>query len=73
MIEIELHPTSSLVGQTVSSLEVGGGFVVVAIKRNDGSLVRDPQPDERIHAETCSFSSVTRVPFPCSLSAWALA
>lgn len=43
--EIALKHGSSLVGQNVASVEVSGGFVLVAVKRGDGSLVRDPRAD----------------------------
>ena len=38
--EIELAENSPLVGRTVGDVEVGGtgGFVIVAIRRQDGSL-----------------------------------
>ena len=39
--EIEIQPGSPLVGQTVADVEVGGGFVVVAIRRADGSVVQN--------------------------------
>ncbi|HVU86568.1 MAG TPA: potassium channel protein [Pirellulales bacterium] len=47
LTEIELKAASPLVGQKVGNVEVSGqgGFVVVAIKRADGTLVRAPQPD----------------------------
>ncbi|MES1213169.1 MAG: potassium channel protein [Singulisphaera sp.] len=47
MTEIELKPNSPLVGQKVGNVEVSGqgGFVVVAIKKADGTIVRAPQPE----------------------------
>jgi voltage-gated potassium channel len=50
--EVELKPSSPLVGQTVADIEVtgSGGLVLVAIKRSDGMLVRDPRPDFRLGA-----------------------
>lgn len=46
LTEIELKADSQLVGQTVGDVEFGAaGFVVVAVKRPDGSLVRAPQPN----------------------------
>ncbi len=44
--EIEIQANSALVGKTVADVEVGGGgYVVVAIKRADGSVVRNPESD----------------------------
>lgn len=43
--DIEIENGSALVGQTVRDVEVGGGFVIVAIKRPDGSLLRKPGAD----------------------------
>jgi len=46
LTEIQLAAGSPLVGQKVGNVEVSGqgGFVVVAIKRPDGSLLRAPEP-----------------------------
>ncbi len=45
--EIEIGKTSQLVGRTVGDVELAGtaGFVIVAIRRADGSLRRAPEPD----------------------------
>jgi len=43
LTEIELADKSPLVGQTVGDIELSGGFVIVAIKRADGSLRRAPE------------------------------
>ncbi len=45
--EVEIQPKSPLVGQTVGSVEIDGkgGFVMVAIKRADGSMVQKPTPE----------------------------
>jgi voltage-gated potassium channel len=50
MSEIEIKPGSALVGQTVGDVEVAGcgGLVIVAIKKADGTLMRDPRPDLRL-------------------------
>jgi len=45
LTDIEIENGSALVGQTVRDVEVGGGFVIVAIKRPDGSLLRKPGAD----------------------------
>ncbi len=52
LTEIELKPESPLVGQKVGNVEVSGqgGFVVVAIKRRDGTVVRAPDPSEDLAA-----------------------
>jgi voltage-gated potassium channel len=42
--EVEIKPESSLVGETVGDVELGGGFVLVAVKRRDNSVVRKPAP-----------------------------
>jgi voltage-gated potassium channel len=40
--EIEIQDNSPLIGQTVADVEIGGGgFVVVAIKRADGTIVQN--------------------------------
>jgi voltage-gated potassium channel len=44
MTEIELPADSPLAGQTVADVELGGGFVVVGVKRADGSFVQHPEP-----------------------------
>lgn len=42
---IELAEGSPLVGQAIENIEIsGGGFLIVAVKRRDGSLVRSPKP-----------------------------
>ncbi len=45
--EIEIGKTSQLVGRRVGDVELAGtgGFVIVAIRRADGSLRRAPEPD----------------------------
>jgi voltage-gated potassium channel len=50
--EIELAENSPLVGRTVGEVEVGGtgGYVIVAIRRKDGSLRRAPEPDVVLEA-----------------------
>ncbi len=52
LTEIELRTESPLVGQKIGNVEVSGqgGFVVVAIKKADGTMVRAPQPDSVLHA-----------------------
>ena len=50
MTEIEIKPGSPLLGQTVGDVEVSGsgGLVIVALKKADGTLVRDPRPDVQL-------------------------
>ncbi len=52
MTEIELKQNSVLVGQKVGNVEVSGqgGFVVVAVKKADGQLIRAPKPEVELHA-----------------------
>jgi voltage-gated potassium channel len=52
MTEIELDSRSELVGQSVGSIEISGsgGFVVVAIKRPDGTLLRAPDAGVKLSA-----------------------
>lgn len=45
LTEVELPENSPLAGQTVGDVECSGGFVVVAIKRADGTLRRAPESD----------------------------
>jgi voltage-gated potassium channel len=47
LIEIDLHSGSPLLGRTVGDMESGGssGFVVVAIKRPEGDIMRAPKAD----------------------------
>ena len=46
LTEVEVTPGSALVGQTIGDMEGGsGGFVIVAVRRPDGSLVRATDPD----------------------------
>jgi voltage-gated potassium channel len=47
LTEIEVAANSPLVGKTVREIEVSGtgGYVIVAIRRADGSLRRAPEPD----------------------------
>ena len=41
--EVDIEDKSPLVGQTVADVEIGGGgFIVVAIKRADGTIVQNP-------------------------------
>jgi voltage-gated potassium channel len=50
MTEIEIKPGTPLVGHTVGDVEItgSGGLVIVAVKKADGMLVRDPRPDLRL-------------------------
>jgi voltage-gated potassium channel len=52
MTEIELDSRSELVGQTVGKIEISGsgGFVVVAIKKSNGTLLRAPQANVKLAA-----------------------
>jgi voltage-gated potassium channel len=44
--EIEIQENSPLVGQTVAAVEIGGGgFVIVAIKRPNGTVVQNSGAD----------------------------
>jgi voltage-gated potassium channel len=63
LIEITVKSNSSLMGKSIGEVEVGGGgFVIVAIKKSDGTLVREPKPADTLatndvlillgHAET---------------------
>ncbi|HEY4312005.1 MAG TPA: potassium channel protein [Pirellulales bacterium] len=47
LTDIELKPGSPLIGQKVGNVEVSGqgGFVVVAVKKADGTVIRAPQPE----------------------------
>ncbi len=47
MTEIEIKPGMPLAGQTVADVELtgSGGLVIVAIRKADGTVVRDPRPD----------------------------
>ena len=42
LTEVEVQEKSAIVGETLSGVEVGGGFVIVALKPPNGSLIRDP-------------------------------
>lgn len=42
LTDVEIEAGSALVGQTVRAIEVGGGFVIVAVKKADGTLVCKP-------------------------------
>ncbi len=45
MSEIEIDSASPLVGQTIGDMDGGaGGFVIVAVKRSDGTLARATDP-----------------------------
>ena len=50
MTQIEIKPNTPLVGQSVADVEVtgSGGLVIVAIRKADGTLLRDPRPDVRL-------------------------
>lgn len=51
MTEIDIKAGSPLDGQTVGDVEFGAaGFVVVALKRPDGSMIRAPQPETTLAA-----------------------
>jgi voltage-gated potassium channel len=52
MIEIEIKGNSPLIGHTIADVEVSGrgGLVIVAIKKADGSLVRNPRADLKLAA-----------------------
>ncbi|HEX3871995.1 MAG TPA: potassium channel protein [Pirellulales bacterium] len=45
LTEIELKHHSPLAGEKVANIEVGGGFVLVGIKKPDGEFLRHPPPD----------------------------
>jgi voltage-gated potassium channel len=45
LTEVEVQEKSVIIGETISGVEVGGGFVIVAIKRADGTLLRNPETD----------------------------
>ena len=64
--EIDLVDKSPLVGRTVGEIEMGGtgGFVIVAIRRQDGSLRRAPSPASRWPLATSSSSWATKAPCP---------
>lgn len=42
LTDIEIESGSALVGQKVREIEIGGGFVIVAVKKPDGSLICKP-------------------------------
>jgi len=46
--EIEVQANSPLVGQTLSDIEVGGGFVVVALRKPDESIKHNPPMDSTL-------------------------
>ena len=48
LTEIELMHNSTLDGQQIGDVEVGGGFVIVAVKRKEGSVVRKPAADLKL-------------------------
>jgi voltage-gated potassium channel len=52
MTEIELQAGSPLVGRAVSDAELNGrgGLVIVAIKKADGTLLRNPGPEVKLAA-----------------------
>ena len=51
LTEIELKPGSPLDGQTVGDVEFGAsGFLVVAVRHADGTLIRAPQPEIKLAA-----------------------
>ncbi len=43
--EIEIKNHSPLAGEKVSDIEVGGGFVLVGIRKPDGDFLRHPPPE----------------------------
>ncbi|HEY1601778.1 MAG TPA: potassium channel protein [Pirellulales bacterium] len=47
LTEIELKENSPLIGQKIGNVEVSGqgGFVVVAVKKPNGTIIRKPEPD----------------------------
>ena len=45
MVEIELERGSALVGETLRQVEGLGGFVIVAVKKPNGTLVHNPKPE----------------------------
>jgi voltage-gated potassium channel len=47
MTEIELRGGSPLIGQNVGSIDIGGGFVLIGVKKSDGAFVRNP-PTEMV-------------------------
>jgi voltage-gated potassium channel len=50
--ELTISAGSTLDGQPLSNLELGGnlGFLIVAVRRSDGSVLVDPPNDLRIAA-----------------------
>ena len=66
MTEVEMKPGSPLLGQALADVEVGGGFVVVAIRRNDGRSCVTPSPTSAWRPATRTSSSATAAPFPSS-------
>lgn len=49
--EVSVPPSSGWVGQPLKRLPLGGGVLVVAIRRRDGSMVPAPGADARIEAD----------------------
>lgn len=52
MLEIPIEENSSLAGSSIREVELtgDGGHVVVALKRSDGEVIRNPKMDESVHA-----------------------
>jgi voltage-gated potassium channel len=48
LIEITIKTNSALMGKAVGEVEIGGGFVIVAIKKSDGTLVRNPKMSDQL-------------------------
>ncbi len=57
--QIEIEDSSPLAGQTLADAEIGGGFVIVGIKRGN-SFVRHPPPEFALQGATCSSCLATR-------------
>lgn len=51
--ELSVFTGSSLIGKTVSQIEVKGkgSFIIVALRRKDGTLIRNPQPEVILKAQ----------------------
>ena len=45
LTEVDIETRSPLVGQAVATIELGGGFVLVAVKKPDNSVVLHPRGD----------------------------
>ncbi|MGE0536001.1 MAG: TrkA family potassium uptake protein [Pirellulales bacterium] len=50
MTEVDLPASSPLAGESVANIELGGGFVIVGIKKPDGSFLQHPSPETPLAA-----------------------